>query len=158
MTPSFSISTKCLSAFMETLPSSRNSLLAIWKVFFHIESKSASLIVKFFLFLFILFLLVYLKNSFPSSFLLLFVHYMCIMKPSLEIEFPPEITLDCLLSLLFVFFTLITMWTILRGVEKNHQNLRFKYSVYKAICYTQERQDWWVGHRELLFHKWIPRD
>lgn len=156
MTPSFSISTKCLSAFMETLSSSGNSLLAIWKVFFHIESKSASLIVKFFLF--ILFLFVYFKNSFPSSFFTSFCSLYALCKPSLEIEFPPEITLDCLLSLLFVFFTLITMWTILRGVEKNHQNLCFKYSVYKAICYTQERQDWRIGHRELLFHKWIPRE
>lgn len=161
MKSSWNISAKCPSASMETLLASGNSLLNIYKVFFHSGSKSASQIIKF-LFL-VIFLLVYWKIPFHLVFCccccyFFFIHYVCIRPTWLGNRVPPRNHSWLLVEFAICIFHFNNYVNHSQGSGKKSSKLCFKYSIYKAICCTQKKQHWWTEHRELLFHKWIPKD
>lgn len=138
MKSSWNISAKCPSASMETLLASGNSLLNIYKVFFHSGSKSASQIIKF-LFL-VIFLLVYWKIPFHLVFFccccyFFFIHYVCIRPTWLGNRVPPRNHSWLLVEFAICIFHFNNYVNHSQGSGKNHQNcvLNIQYTKPSAV-------------------------
>lgn len=113
------------------------TLITIWKVCSSWVRICLPWLENFsYTYLYCVYQFIFKTAFYPIFHFLLFI--MCELgKPRLEIVFSSEITLDCLLNLLFVFITLRTMWTILRGVGKKiiikNYALNIQYTKPSAI-------------------------